>query len=123
MFPLFSYSKINIKGNVREKLNGVYLYRLTSTKFEVVAKNLISICCIYVYVQVIFRTPGGIYKKISACCHDIHKDACITLICRKYYIQYLRLSSASRFDLKEIFIFWWIFNFLELLLHDIFNLS
>ena len=27
---------------------------------------------VYVYVLIIFRTPGGVYKKISDCCHDIH---------------------------------------------------
>ena len=25
-----------------------------------------------VFVLIIFRTPGGVYKKISDCCHDIH---------------------------------------------------
>ena len=38
-----------------------------------------------VYVRIIFRTPGGVYKKISDCCHDIHKGAYITLI-YKYII-------------------------------------
>ena len=47
------------------------------------------------FFWIIFRTPGGVYKKISDCCHDIHKGAYITLICRQYYIQYLRISSAS----------------------------
>ena len=41
----------------------------------------------YVYVRIIFRAPGGVYKKISVCCHDIHKVAYITLIYRVYYIQ------------------------------------
>ena len=29
---------------------------------------------VYVYVRIIFRTPG-VYKKISDCCHDIHMVA------------------------------------------------
>ena len=42
---------------------------------------------VYVFVRIIFRTPGGVYKKISDCCHDIHMVADITLIYRVYYIQ------------------------------------
>jgi len=48
---------------------------------------LTNISYVYVYVRIIFRTPGGVYKKISDCFHDIHMVAHITLIYRVNYIQ------------------------------------
>ena len=33
----------------------------------------------FMFVWIIFRTPGGVFKKISDCCHHIHMVAYIII--------------------------------------------